>query len=162
MVLYYASMLLTLCRVCSCCVVCVLVVLCVFLSCHVCSCCVAVLFVLCVCSCRVCVLVVCVCVFLSYVCSRRVSFSKPLMDLLVMLCAQYHLSPSSHTLELVTANRKHIKFKPNARIGALDAHRVLLRPKGGEDKNKKASPQMPEVQNTCSTYLPIPNLPKEL
>ncbi|KAM4608565.1 cordon-bleu protein-like 1b isoform 2-T2 [Polymixia lowei] len=71
--------------------------------------------------------------------------SKPLMDLLVTLCAKYHLNPSSHTLELVTANRNHIKFKPNALIGTLEAERILLKPKGAEDKNKKTGPQMPEA-----------------
>uniref|UniRef100_A0A3B4YCB3 Cordon-bleu WH2 repeat protein like 1 n=1 Tax=Seriola lalandi dorsalis TaxID=1841481 RepID=A0A3B4YCB3_SERLL len=70
--------------------------------------------------------------------------SKPLMDLLVTLCATYHLNPSSHTLELVTANRNNIKLKPNALIGTLDAEKIILKPKG-EDKNKKASPQMPEA-----------------
>ncbi|XP_071762363.2 cordon-bleu protein-like 1b isoform X2 [Centroberyx gerrardi] len=71
--------------------------------------------------------------------------SKPLMDLLVMLCAKYHLNPSSHTLELVTANRNHIKFKPNALIGTLEAEKILVKPKGVEDKNKKTGPQMPEA-----------------
>uniref|UniRef100_A0A8C5I7N6 Cordon-bleu ubiquitin-like domain-containing protein n=1 Tax=Gouania willdenowi TaxID=441366 RepID=A0A8C5I7N6_GOUWI len=70
--------------------------------------------------------------------------SKPLMDLLVTLCAKYHLNPSSHTLELVTANRNHIKLKPNALIGSLDAEKILLKPKG-EDKNKKTGPHMPEA-----------------
>ncbi|XP_040004623.1 cordon-bleu protein-like 1b isoform X2 [Xiphias gladius] len=70
--------------------------------------------------------------------------SKPLMDLLVTLCAKYHLNPSSHTLELVTANRNNIKLKPNALIGTLDAEKIILKPKG-EDKNKKTSPQMPEA-----------------
>ncbi|XP_041857153.1 cordon-bleu protein-like 1b isoform X3 [Melanotaenia boesemani] len=70
--------------------------------------------------------------------------SKPVMDLLVTLCAQYHLNPSSHTLELVTANRNNIKLKPNALIGTLDAEKILLKPKG-EDKNKKTGPQMPEA-----------------
>nr|XP_019945797.1 PREDICTED: cordon-bleu protein-like 1 isoform X1 [Paralichthys olivaceus] len=70
--------------------------------------------------------------------------SKPLMDLLVTLCAKYHLNPSSHTLELVTANRNSIKLKPNALIGTLDAEKIILKPKG-EDKNKKTSPQMPEA-----------------
>lgn len=73
-----------------------------------------------------------------------VSFSKPLMDLLVTLCATYHLNPSSHTLELVTAKRSNIKLKPSALIGTLDAEKIILKPKG-EDKNKKTSPQMPEV-----------------
>ncbi|XP_071329898.1 cordon-bleu protein-like 1b isoform X2 [Trachinotus anak] len=70
--------------------------------------------------------------------------SKPLMDLLVMLCATYHLNPSSHTLELVTTSRNNIKLKPNALIGTLDAEKIILKPKG-EDKNKKTSPQMPEA-----------------
>uniref|UniRef100_A0A3Q3W7J2 Cordon-bleu ubiquitin-like domain-containing protein n=1 Tax=Mola mola TaxID=94237 RepID=A0A3Q3W7J2_MOLML len=69
---------------------------------------------------------------------------KPLMDLLVTLCAKYHLNPSSYTLELVTTNRKKTKLKPNALIGTLDAEKVILKPKG-EDKNKKPGPQMPEA-----------------
>uniref|UniRef100_M4AAY3 Cordon-bleu WH2 repeat protein like 1 n=1 Tax=Xiphophorus maculatus TaxID=8083 RepID=M4AAY3_XIPMA len=76
--------------------------------------------------------------------NTQVEGSKPLMDLLVTLCAKYHLNPSSHTLELVTANRNNIKLKPNALIGTLDAEKVILKPKG-EDKNKKAGPQMPET-----------------
>ncbi|XP_076859004.1 cordon-bleu protein-like 1b isoform X2 [Brachyhypopomus gauderio] len=71
--------------------------------------------------------------------------SKPMMDLLVMLCAKYHLNPSGHTMELVSANRNHIKFKPNALIGALEAEKVVLKPKGTEDKNRKTGPQMPEA-----------------
>lgn len=81
-----------------------------------------------------------------------VSFSKPLMDLLVTLCAKYHLNPSSHTLELVTANRKNTKLKPNALIGTLDAEKIILKPKG-EDKNKKTGPQMPEVHKTHDAML---------
>ncbi|KAG7464121.1 hypothetical protein MATL_G00183860 [Megalops atlanticus] len=71
--------------------------------------------------------------------------SKPMMDLLVMLCAKYHLNPSGHTIELVSTNRNHIKFKPNALIGSLDAEKILLKPKGAEEKNKKTGPQMPEA-----------------
>ncbi|XP_031714150.1 cordon-bleu protein-like 1b isoform X2 [Anarrhichthys ocellatus] len=70
--------------------------------------------------------------------------SKPLMDLLVTLCAKYHLNPSSHTLELVTANKNNTKLKPNALIGTLDAEKIILKPKG-QDKNKKTGPQMPEA-----------------
>ncbi|XP_017280068.1 cordon-bleu protein-like 1b isoform X2 [Kryptolebias marmoratus] len=70
--------------------------------------------------------------------------SEPLMDLLVMLCAKYHLNPSSHTLELITSNRNNIKLKPNALIGTLDAEKIILKPKG-EDANKKTGPQMPEA-----------------
>lgn len=68
------------------------------------------------------------------------------MDLLVTLCATYHLNPSSHTLELVTANRNSVKLKPNARIGSLGAEKIILKPKG-DDKNKKAGPPMPEVSH---------------
>ena len=75
------------------------------------------------------------------------SSSKPLMDLLVTLCAKYHLNPSSHTLELVTTNKKNTKLKPNALIGTLDAEKIILKPKG-EDKNKKTGPQMPEVRSS--------------
>ncbi|XP_035379429.1 cordon-bleu protein-like 1b isoform X2 [Electrophorus electricus] len=77
--------------------------------------------------------------------TTQVHGSKPMMDLLVMLCAKYHLNPSSHTMELVSANRNHIKFKPNALIGALEAEKVVLKPKGMEDKNRKTGPQMPEA-----------------
>lgn len=69
-----------------------------------------------------------------------------MIDLLVMLCAKYHLNPSGHTIELVSTNKNHIKFKPNALIGHLEAEKVLLKPKGMEDKNKKTGPQMPEVK----------------
>ncbi|KAJ8385447.1 hypothetical protein AAFF_G00188990 [Aldrovandia affinis] len=71
--------------------------------------------------------------------------SKPMMDLLVMLCAKYHLNPSSHTIELISTNRNHIKFKPNALIGALEAEKILLKPKGVDEKNKKTGQQMPEA-----------------
>lgn len=73
-----------------------------------------------------------------------------MMDLLVTLCAKYHLNPSGHTIELVSTNRNHIKFKPNALIGALEAEKILLKPKGMEEKTKKAGPQMPEVTSFIS------------
>ncbi|XP_051565544.1 cordon-bleu protein-like 1 isoform X2 [Myxocyprinus asiaticus] len=71
--------------------------------------------------------------------------SKPMMDLLVTLCAKYRLNPSGHTIELVTNNRNHVKFKPNALIGTLEAEKILLKPKGMDDKSKKTGPQMPEA-----------------
>ncbi|XP_051998888.1 cordon-bleu protein-like 1b isoform X2 [Xyrauchen texanus] len=71
--------------------------------------------------------------------------SKPMMDLLVTLCAKYRLNPSSHTIELVTNNRNQVKFKPNALIGTLEAEKILLKPKGMDDKSKKKGPQMPEA-----------------
>uniref|UniRef100_A0A4W4HPG7 Cordon-bleu ubiquitin-like domain-containing protein n=1 Tax=Electrophorus electricus TaxID=8005 RepID=A0A4W4HPG7_ELEEL len=86
-----------------------------------------------------------VCVYESNFLLESYYTIKPMMDLLVMLCAKYHLNPSSHTMELVSANRNHIKFKPNALIGALEAEKVVLKPKGMEDKNRKTGPQMPEA-----------------
>lgn len=80
-----------------------------------------------------------------------VSFSEPLMDLLVTLCAKYRLNPSSHTLELITSNKNNIKLKPSALIGTLDAEKIILKPKG-EDKNKKTGPQMPEVHEYIERY----------
>ncbi|XP_051938744.1 cordon-bleu protein-like 1b isoform X2 [Hippocampus zosterae] len=70
--------------------------------------------------------------------------SKPLMDLLVTLCARYRLNPSSYTLELITAGRHNVKLKPSALIGTLHAEKILLKPKG-DDKNKKTGPQKPEA-----------------
>ncbi|XP_036395903.1 cordon-bleu protein-like 1 [Megalops cyprinoides] len=71
--------------------------------------------------------------------------SKPVMDLLITLCAKYHLNPSSHAIELTSANGDRIKFIPNALIGALQADKVLIRPKGMDDKNKKPGPRVPEA-----------------
>ncbi|XP_061924751.1 cordon-bleu protein-like 1 isoform X3 [Entelurus aequoreus] len=70
--------------------------------------------------------------------------SKPLMDLLVTLCARYHLNPSSYTLELLPAGRHDFKLKPSALIGTLEAEKVVLKARG-DDKNKKVGPHMPEA-----------------
>ncbi|XP_071185772.1 protein cordon-bleu-like isoform X1 [Salvelinus alpinus] len=69
--------------------------------------------------------------------------SKPVMDVLVTLCAQYHLNPSDFTIELQSANRNDISFKPSSLIGAMEPHRILLKPKGGEEKIRR--PYVPEV-----------------
>ncbi|XP_036425845.1 protein cordon-bleu [Colossoma macropomum] len=65
--------------------------------------------------------------------------SKPVMDLLVTLCGQYHLNPSDHIIELISTNQNQIKFKPNSLIGSLEAERVVLKPKGSDDSNRRAS-----------------------
>ncbi|XP_061827754.1 cordon-bleu protein-like 1 isoform X1 [Nerophis lumbriciformis] len=70
--------------------------------------------------------------------------SKPLMDLLVTLCARYHLNPSSYTLELLPAGRHDSKLKPSALIGTLEAEKVVLKARG-DDKNKKVGPHVPEA-----------------
>lgn len=69
--------------------------------------------------------------------------SKPVMDLLVMLCATYHLNPSDHSVELHSANRNHITFKANSPIGGLEVDKILLKPKESEEKVRR--PYMPEA-----------------
>ncbi|XP_045415342.1 cordon-bleu protein-like 1 isoform X2 [Lemur catta] len=74
--------------------------------------------------------------------STTVHGSKPMMDLLIFLCAQYHLNPSSHTIDLLSAEKNHIKFKPNTPIGMLEVEKVILKPKILD--KKKPTPIIPE------------------
>ncbi|NXU58953.1 COBL1 protein, partial [Turnix velox] len=67
---------------------------------------------------------------------------KPMMDLLIFLCAQYHLNPSSYTIELVSAENNQIKFKPNTPIGMLEVEKVFVKPK--QMDKKKPAPVIPE------------------
>ncbi|NXP56519.1 COBL1 protein, partial [Heliornis fulica] len=67
---------------------------------------------------------------------------KPMMDLLIFLCAQYHLNPSSYTIELVSAQNSQIKFKPNTPVGMLEVEKVILKPK--QMDKKKPAPVIPE------------------
>ncbi|XP_030265184.1 cordon-bleu protein-like 1 [Sparus aurata] len=69
--------------------------------------------------------------------------SKPVMDLLVNLCASYHLNPSDYTVEVLSPNKNNISFKPNSPIGSLEAERVVLKPRGVEEKIRR--PYMPEA-----------------
>lgn len=66
------------------------------------------------------------------------------MDLLVTLCASYHLNPSDYTVEVLSPNRNNIGFKPNAPIGSLEAEKIVLKPRSAEEKIRR--PYMPEVQ----------------
>ena len=66
-----------------------------------------------------------------------------MIDVLVMLCAKYHLNPSDHTVELLTHNKNHVCFKPNSLIGSLEADTIVLKPKVAEDKARR--PYTPEV-----------------
>ena len=78
--------------------------------------------------------------------------SKPVMDLLVTLCARYHLNPSEHHVDILSPNSNQITFKPNSPIGSLEAERIVLKPKESEEKVKKT--YIPEVQkpskSTCT------------
>ncbi|XP_018423360.1 PREDICTED: cordon-bleu protein-like 1 isoform X2 [Nanorana parkeri] len=76
--------------------------------------------------------------------STTVNGSKPMMDLLVFLCGQYHLNPSTYTIELFSADKSLLKFKPNTPIGMLEVEKVVLKSKNLEDRHKKPGPMMPE------------------
>ncbi|NXA32844.1 COBL1 protein, partial [Eudromia elegans] len=67
---------------------------------------------------------------------------KPMMDLLIFLCAQYRLNPSSYTIELMSAENSQIKFKPNTPIGMLEVEKVIVKPK--QMDKKKPAPVIPE------------------
>lgn len=69
--------------------------------------------------------------------------SKPVMDLLVTLCASYHLNPSDYTVEVLSPNKNNISFKPNSPIGSLEAEKIMLKPKGMEEKTRR--PYIPEA-----------------
>ncbi|XP_078537763.1 cordon-bleu protein-like 1 isoform X2 [Lissotriton helveticus] len=76
--------------------------------------------------------------------STSVNGSKPMMDLLIFLCAQYHLNPSAYTIDLVSEDKSQVKFKPNTPVGMLDVEKVILKPKNLDEKNKKPTPVIPE------------------
>lgn len=75
------------------------------------------------------------------------------MDLLIFLCAQYHLNPSSYTIELVSAENSQIKFKPNTPVGMLEVEKVILKPK--QMDKKKPVPVIPEVRTKIIMYWQI-------
>ncbi|XP_061104080.1 protein cordon-bleu isoform X3 [Conger conger] len=77
--------------------------------------------------------------------SGSVDGRKALLDLLVDLCSQHHLSPAHHTLELLSANGQPLAFKPNTLLGALDVHHVHIREKVAEEKVvRRPPPKVPE------------------
>uniref|UniRef100_A0A3B5K709 Cordon-bleu protein-like 1 n=1 Tax=Takifugu rubripes TaxID=31033 RepID=A0A3B5K709_TAKRU len=69
--------------------------------------------------------------------------SKPVMDLLVTLCASYHMNPSGYTVEVLSANKNTISFKPNSPIGSLEVEKIVLKPREVEEKIRR--PYMPEA-----------------
>ncbi|XP_043097022.1 uncharacterized protein cobll1a isoform X2 [Puntigrus tetrazona] len=66
--------------------------------------------------------------------------SKPVMDVLVTLCAQHRLVPSDHAIKLISTNQNHINFKPNSMIGSVDFERVVVQTKGCDNKKKPHVP----------------------
>ncbi|KAJ8288215.1 hypothetical protein COCON_G00008740 [Conger conger] len=84
--------------------------------------------------------------------SGSVDGRKALLDLLVDLCSQHHLSPAHHTLELLSANGQPLAFKPNTLLGVLDVHHVHIREKVAEEKVvRRPPPKVPEQQETPVT-----------
>uniref|UniRef100_A0A3Q1EFZ7 Cordon-bleu ubiquitin-like domain-containing protein n=1 Tax=Acanthochromis polyacanthus TaxID=80966 RepID=A0A3Q1EFZ7_9TELE len=70
--------------------------------------------------------------------------SKPVMDFLVTLCASHHLNPSDYTVEVLSPNKNNIGFKPNSPVGLLEAEKIVLKPRGVEEKEIRR-PYMPEA-----------------
>lgn len=67
------------------------------------------------------------------------------------LCASYHLNPSDYTVEVLSPNKNNISFKPNSPIGSLEAEKIVLKPKGVEEKIR--APYMPEVNKEKNLFL---------
>lgn len=72
------------------------------------------------------------------------------MDFLVSLCASYRLNPSDYTAEFLSPNKNNISFKPSSPIGSLEADKMVLKPKGAEEKIRR--PYMPEVKTRRSKH----------
>ncbi|XP_013907880.1 PREDICTED: protein cordon-bleu-like [Thamnophis sirtalis] len=72
--------------------------------------------------------------------------SKPVMDLFVELCSQYHLNPAIYTFELKSGEtQQSLSYKPNTLIGTLEVQKILLKLKVPEEKKfKRPPPKIPE------------------
>ncbi|XP_026534130.1 protein cordon-bleu [Notechis scutatus] len=77
---------------------------------------------------------------------KTVHGSKPVMDLFVELCSQYHLNPAHYTFELQSGKtQQSVSYKPNTLIGTLDVQKILLKLKVPEEKKiKRPPPKIPE------------------
>ncbi|XP_060727188.1 protein cordon-bleu isoform X4 [Tachysurus vachellii] len=70
---------------------------------------------------------------------------KALMDVLVDLCAQYHLNPAEHTLELASDEGQPVSFKPHTVLGSLQASRAIIKRRSQEERlPRKPAPKVPE------------------
>ncbi|XP_061437777.1 cordon-bleu protein-like 1 [Lethenteron reissneri] len=71
--------------------------------------------------------------------------SKPVMDVLVVLCGRYRLSPAGHTLELLSRDdASPLRYKPHTPLGALGAGTALIKPRPASDDRLK-KPTQPVV-----------------
>ncbi|XP_059511897.1 protein cordon-bleu isoform X1 [Myotis daubentonii] len=74
-----------------------------------------------------------------------VSGSHAMMDLLVELCLQNHLSPSHHALEAWSPQAQQpLSFKPNTPVGTLNVCTVFLKEKVPDEEAKPGPPSVPE------------------
>ncbi|KAM9489467.1 protein cordon-bleu isoform 3-T3 [Clarias gariepinus] len=70
---------------------------------------------------------------------------KALMDVLVDLCAQYHLNPAEHTMELASVEGQPVPFKPNTVLGTLHAGSAIIKERSPEERvPRKPAPKVPE------------------
>ncbi|GAA6072377.1 protein cordon-bleu isoform X1 [Tachysurus ichikawai] len=75
------------------------------------------------------------------------------MDVLVDLCAQYHLNPAEHTLELASAEGQPVSFKPHTVLGSLQASRAVIKRRSQEERlPRKPAPKVPETAWICDLY----------
>ncbi|KAL2084880.1 hypothetical protein ACEWY4_020398 [Coilia grayii] len=66
------------------------------------------------------------------------------MDVLVEVCARYHLNPACHTLELLSSDGQPVAFKPNGLLGSLDVACALIKERAEEKLARKPAPKVPE------------------
>ncbi|XP_063055805.1 protein cordon-bleu [Engraulis encrasicolus] len=69
---------------------------------------------------------------------------KALMDVLVEVCARYHLNPACHSLELQSSQGQPVAFKPNGLLGSLDVASGIIRERTEEKLARKPAPKVPE------------------
>lgn len=72
------------------------------------------------------------------------------MDFIVTFCASNHLNPSDYTVDILSPNKSNISFKPNSTVGSLEAEKIVLKPKGMEEKPK--GPYVPEVKRRGKSH----------
>ncbi|XP_061437773.1 cordon-bleu protein-like 1 [Lethenteron reissneri] len=91
--------------------------------------------------------------------------SKPVMDVLVVLCGRYRLSPAGHTLELLSRDdASPLRYKPHTPLGALGAGTALIKPRPASDDRLKKPTQpvvVPEVEKSHFRFDPCAGSRKE-
>lgn len=65
-----------------------------------------------------------------------------MMDLLVQATTSNKISPSDHTISLLSRDERNVQYKPNTPIGSLDANTVYIIPKSTLDLPVKRMPKL--------------------